>query len=439
MKYLKLERFISSILFSKIFSSFIWSFIGSFISKLFTTLLFILIARLITLNNYGNFIISYNTLILIVSISGFGIGLTTTRLISKYRETEIIKTTNVISSSFYLTHFISFIFSLLFFLFSYKISKIININNVDILKYGSIFIYFFSLVSFQNSVLYGFGCFKEITIRNCIVGILNFIFVYICIYYFNTIGVILGLIISYAINYFLNYILIIKLLKKFNIIISFSIFLKEVRNIIKSSILIYFSEIIVGITKWYSLILLNKQINGSSEIGVYNITQQWALLVLFIPNSIGTTIFPFLSKIDKLKNNKRYNIFLKYIFLFNFLFTILPIVFILIFSRYIFSFYGLENENSLYVLATLLLSFLFNSFNNIIGHGLLSQGNNSIALYLNISWSFLYLIFTIIFLHFNQTAISIAKANLFSYFIIFLILLFYNFNYKITKSNFFYE
>ncbi len=180
---------------AKISKGIAWSFFGTVISKGMLLLSFILIARILSVEEYGQVGILRNLIVTFSMFSVASFGLTATKYIATYKDEDILKTSRILTLTrlFVLVSSIMILVGLL--VFSDYISlHYLHDSSLSIeIQISAITIFFTALNGYQNGALAGFENFKGISIVNSLNGLLTFPVVFFGAYYWGVHGVVVGL------------------------------------------------------------------------------------------------------------------------------------------------------------------------------------------------------------------------------------------------------
>lgn len=413
----KIDTIIDSQYGERITNGLIWSFLGYIIYQGLMLLSSVLVARLLGQNSYGELSIIKSTIDMFTVFAGFGLGLTSTKYISEFKNKDITKTGKIIGLSSIFAFFSGLIISLIIYFSSSFISKdILNyphiINN---LKLGAIIILFSSINGSQIGILSGFEAFKTIAIINFKAGILIFPIQLTCTYIAGVDGALVGYIINYIIRWKLNSNAVKIEANKNRIPIIYKSALSEWKILYKFSLPALLSGLLVSPISWFCNTLLIKQTNGIIELAIFEAANQWRLILLFIPKIIGDITLPLIA--NSKGNKSIYKQIIKYTIISNILITSIIAIIISIASNYIMNFYGEEYTKGQNVLVILAFTSVLVSINSSIGHVIASQDNMWIGFAFNFLWAILLVISMYFFSIYNLGAYGLAMSYLLSYFI----------------------
>lgn len=291
---------------AKIAKGIAWSFLGTMISKVMMILVFLIIARIVTVEEYGELGILRNAILTFSMIALASFGITATRYISTYIEKDITKTNKILTLTRISVTILSFIISSLIFLFSNEISiHILNNKNLEsYVEYISIAILFTSLNGYQNGVLAGLEKFKEISYINIINGLSSFPILLIAAYYWKVEGVILGLILTNFILWLSSFYYLNIALKKANLRADFR-FKEEFNSLVKFTLPSFISGLMLTPTFFIINSMLAHQESGYIQLGIFSAAFFFATLSRTLIQILGQVLYPYAMK-EFGKDNKEF-------------------------------------------------------------------------------------------------------------------------------------
>jgi O-antigen/teichoic acid export membrane protein len=169
------EKIVSSDLGYRLAKGISWSLISSAISKGLMLISFMLIARILGKEEYGKVGIIRSSITMFMTFSSMGMGLTASRYIAYFRNTDQDKTYQIYKVSNLVALLFGLMISLIVFIFSQEIS-IISFGTAKLsvpLKISTLSLLFMTISSAQNGALTGFEDFKSIGIDLFYFGILQ--------------------------------------------------------------------------------------------------------------------------------------------------------------------------------------------------------------------------------------------------------------------------
>lgn len=412
----RLKSILNNDLNKKIINSGFWVLLGNVLSKFILLVATILMSKYLGKEEYGQFGIIKSTILMFVVFAGLELGMTATKYIAQYKNTDKKKIENIVGLANLFSIILSLIVSFLVYFFAEEIAlKIKAPNLVTEIQISSFILLFSSLNGIQNGILAGLEKFKELAINTTISGVLSSVLLVIASKY-------LGLryvVIAFGANFLLLFILNLMTLKnhfysEYNVVIFKKENLDEIKVLWKFSLPAILGGLMVAPVNWYCNYLLVNQKDGYIAMADFDIANQWRNTILFIPAALAQIVLPMLSSNIEDKENYRkiYNKNLRINFIIGFL---LAIVFILL-SPVILYFYEDTYQDSLYPMIIMFITTGFITINNVIGQGIASQDKMWIGFGVNMLWGIVLVISCYILVSiYKLGAIGISLAYLISY------------------------
>lgn len=410
-------RINNSNLGSRLIKGITWSLIGSILGKGLMIIGFIFVARILGKDEYGKFGMIRSSVIMFLSFSSMGMGLTASRYIAFFRNTDKNKTYKIYKSSLITVLLFGIIISLFVIIFSSTISnRSFGTNSLSLpLKISVVALFFGSITSAQNGALSGLEKFKSIGINTTKSGIIQILLLTFGAFFYGLNGVILALGISTFTLFIFHYFSLEKSFKEFKLFFSGDLFDPEIKRIfIKFSLPAVLSGLVSAPVLWWSKTYLVRNSNFG-EMAIFDVAEQWNIALLFIPVSISTIILPLLSNILAEGKNDQYDKLIKINLLIN---GGIAFIFALIFiplSPYILKLYGTKFNDYL-PLQIMLITAILQAINGVLGQVIVSKGKMWIGLFVNLLWGIWLITFSWYFIYrLNLGALGMSYAMLTSY------------------------
>lgn len=392
-----------------------WSLGGTASGKALFLLSFVIVARILNKEEYGKIGILRSTITMFIVFSSLGMGLTAARFVAFYRTADKNKAYQIHKASSQIALFFGLIMAVVILLFSKEISQI-SFGSTELaksLQLTVIPLFFGTIASAQSGTLSGLEDFKQIGINNLIYSASQFILILCGAYIRGGDGVLLALGVSAAILVFLNY---NSINKHFNSTIKdVKTFTVEIRKIfVQFSLPAMLSTFVALPIIWWGKALLVRT-GGFSEMAIFDISEQWYLMVLFIPNSIGGIILPMLSNSISQSSNNNYKNIIKLNLIVNCaIVSVLALIFIIA-APFIMKFYGKSFANYL-PLRILLFASILQTVNSILGQVIASKARMWLGFAVNLFWGISFVLSAIIFVRYlNLGSVGLSYAFLISY------------------------
>lgn len=412
----KIKGILSSDLNKRIFQHSFWILLGNVVSKFILLIATILMARYLGKDEYGQFGIIKSTILMFAMFAGLELGMTATKYISQYRQSNKRKVEKIVGLSNLFAILISLLVSLLVYVFSKEIAMQINAPNLYTeIRISSFILFFSSLNGIQNGILAGIEKFKELSINNAIAGVLSSIALVIASKYYGLDAVVIAFGSNFVLLFILNFITLRKYFySEFDVNLINKENFEELEVLWKFSLPAILAGLMVGPVTWYCNYLLVNQAKGYEQMANFDIANQWRNTILFIPAALAQIALPLLaSSVDNKKEYKK--IFNKNLKINIYIGLFFVIGFILI-SPLIVYFYGEKYHDALIPIIIMFVTTGFITVNNVIGQAIASQGKMWLGFYVNLIWA-IVLIFScyILVVTYQLGAIGICTAYLISY------------------------
>ena len=394
-----------------------WSFIGMAISQGLTLISSMIIARFLGNEGFGQLGIIRNTTGMFGVFAGFGLGLTATKYISEYQETNKKKTGQIIALTFIIAIISGGILTILQFSISdFLAKKILNAPTIVFeLQLSSLIIFFSTMNGTQTGALAGFEAFKKIALVNLFKGLSSFPLLLIGVWLFNLKGVVIALILIEIIGWSLNRYILNEICRNSSIIINYSEYSLVISKLWEFSIPALLANIIVIPITWISFIFLVNQPNGYSEMGLFSAANQWRTALLFIPGVMGQAIIPIMSDNYGKKNYQIIKKVLWNAIVINAIIVIPLGVGIILLSSLIMNLYGEGFQIGWFVLILCSITGCILSIQTPVGNVIAATGKMWYGFLMNFGWAIVLLISSWYLVVYG--AVGLALAYLIAYII----------------------
>lgn len=413
----KLER--SSLEF-RLLRNVFWTLSSSIISKLLTLTSLLVTARILGQEDYGALGMIRSTTLTFASFAGLGLGLTATRFVAEYKNTQPEKAQKIIGLTYTFALASGFFCFIVFFFISDTISGDL-MNRPELsqeIKISSFILFFSTLIGAQTGISSGLESFKSIALTNLIAGIISLPVVILATYAYGIKGAVIGLCINQVLVFTVFHFKLAKLLKQNQI--SFSLSFKHVVNEFgifwKFTIPGFLATLIPVLVLWLTNTWIIRIPNGYASLAVIDIANQWKEIIMYLPAILGTSILPILSSFSGPKDARSYGKVIKIYFLVMTGITLTIILPVVIFSTELLNLYGFQpTSDDKLVLILYSVSSIFLIISSGIGQVLISQSRMWQGLVLNTLWGTAYLTLTRYFLQNDYGALGLAWAFFVSY------------------------
>ena len=402
-----------------------WSFSGTAIAKLLTLIVGIVCAHILQKEAYGEFSMVRSTINMFIVLGSAGLGVTSTKYIAEYKERKSQK----IPAVYAVTQVFGFIMALISALLILLCAPFIADNilhHPDIVlsvRVGAVLLFFSIINGVQNGALIGFEDFKSVAVNTLLGSLLESALTILGAYYFGVNGAILGFGIGFILIFITNHLAINKLFALFHL---HKLSVKKLRSHDFSILYTYslpaaLSSLLITPSFWLIRSILVRS-DGFRELAVFEVADQWKIIILFIPTAFSQIVLPILSSLQKSKSTfittLKYNLFIVGIS------ALVLSAGVLLFSGYIMKLYGSSYDNTL-PLQILAISTIFSALANVLEMAIYSLGKMWQCFMINIVWAVLMVGCSYLLCQREQGANGLSVAVLVSYIVSFFIFLGY--------------
>lgn len=345
----------------------LWVGLGSVISSASVYLSSLIIARLLGIEMYGKYAIIQSNVYTFAAIASAGLGITATKFVSQYRDSNKEKCAQVISTMRVISLITSIAFTAIVIgASSYYATNVLKDSSIiSLLKVAAFYILFTTLNAFQIGTLLGFELFNKVARVNLVQGIFNIVMTTICTLLFGIMGAIFALSLSSFLIWIYNHIILKKIYKEKEISITKT-------NKLDMDITYGFllpaalCGIISGVITWGSTNLIVTLKDGYNELAMYNAANNYKIIILYIPNLIGRVMLPTLSNYKSMQDKQRYNSLVKVNFAINIAMSGIVGLIIVVNSKLFFGLYGNDFYDHSTLMTVIIIGAMLDVISNLI-------------------------------------------------------------------------
>jgi len=409
MKFLKEDSISQKITFG-----ILWTLFGTILSRVFNLIAFLLLARLLSVEDYGRFGLIRSFVLTMTTLGIASFGITSTRFIAKYLNQDKDKVERIISISRKVVLNLSIIIFISVLLFADNIADI-YFNDIQLsadIRIISLAIFFMSLNGLQLGILSGLERFKEISIINIVNGLIFLPLILILGYYYGLTGAIISLVINSFFLWLMSFFYTKKAIKEYDIKYVPVKILEERQAILNFTIPSFLSGLMLSPIIMVANIILANSHNGYFELGIYNAAYNYSIISITIVISIGQVLYPYAMKLSG--ENKIFDFFNINLPWFIGIIINIPL---LLFSDFLAFTFGKEysDTNISQVIAVVILFTLIIIYRQAIARNYAVKNLMWLAVVDNAIWGILALLFSYYFVEYG--AIGRAYSFLFAYII----------------------
>jgi len=274
-----------------------WSMAGAVISRGLMLVATVLVARMLGKTGYGELGMIQSTVGMFGVFAGFGLGLTATKHVAEFRQSDPDRAGRIIGLSGLFAMVSGGLMALGLFIFAPWLAEhTINAPHLaGVLRIGALILFINALNGAQTGALSGFEAFKTIALVNLFVGLISFPILVCGAYFGGLIGAVWALSINLGINWLLNHVALRKEANRYKVPFTFRNCSRELSVLWAFSLPAALSGALVGPVNWACRALLVNQPDGYGEMGTLTVALVFQGLLLFVS---GMLTAPLLSMIS---------------------------------------------------------------------------------------------------------------------------------------------
>ncbi|TWJ16711.1 glycosyltransferase [Geobacter argillaceus] len=294
-----LERIKASPTGSRLARGMLWSLAGTVVSRALSVLSSIIAARLLGTEGFGEFGMLQSTVGMLGMFAGFGLATTATKHVAEFRNTDPDRAGRILALSGATAVISGGGMALALYLFSPWLAGhlLAAPNLAGLLRLCSVYLFLSAVTGAQYGALAGFEAFREIAGNNFVTGLVSFAFVFAGIVIDGIRGGVWGMVASAGFSWVAAGLTLWAVAGRARIHFIWTGIWQERRVLGTYSLPSVLAGSLSGAPiGWLCCAMLVNQPGGYAQMGVYNSTNQWFNLVLFLPGLLSQVVLPVLAE-----------------------------------------------------------------------------------------------------------------------------------------------
>lgn len=294
---------------TKVLKGTFWLSIGSVASKVLVAFAYIILARILPPEEYGEYGMLKSTIDNFLIFASLGIGLTTTKYISENKNSNPQLASGILGTSLMMVLITGLLVGGIIFLFSdtIAITMLQSVKLKPLLGIVAIILVITSFNGVQLGALLGLQSFKQTSIANILQGVLLFLGITTGGYLDGVKGAIIGNLLALVLLSISIQILLKTDARKLGISYSVKNWKQDIKTIYKFAIPASLSTLITAPTIWFLNAMLVRGENGYFQLGIYSAVVVITSAIQMLNGSLSNVLLPiFLSKETKITPKKEF-------------------------------------------------------------------------------------------------------------------------------------
>ncbi len=291
------HRMEASALGSRLLTGAFWSFLGAVGSRLLSFAAFVVIARVLGKESYGQFGIVQSTVSMFAVFAGFGLGQTATKYVAELRDKEPARAGRIMGMAGMVALTTGAVIALILFISAPWLAKttLAAPELAPALRIGALILLFEAMNGAQTGALAGFEAFKTTAKISIWTGIASFPAMVVGVYLGGLEGSVCGLLLSRIFNWSLNHLALRREAKRAAIPFVFLGTRQDFSVLWQFSLPAMLSGVMVSPTLWLCNAILVNQPGGYAQMGIFQAAATFQQVMLFVGGTLGAPLLPMLA------------------------------------------------------------------------------------------------------------------------------------------------
>jgi O-antigen/teichoic acid export membrane protein len=365
-----------------------WALSGEVVGRGSAVLAGFVAARLLEVTGFGQLGMIRSTIGTFAVFAGFGLGVTATSQVAKYRQSnpqmagEIIALCNVVALV------LGTLMGLVLLIFAQPLSSsaLLDSSLTVSLRLGAAMVFLGALIGVGSGTLAGFEEFRGLATASAAEGVTVLAATVPLAYLFGVDGAVMAIVLAQGAKFLVIRHRIVTCCSLHNIVPVYGRLGSHVKLLWQYSLPAFLCGFMYGPAIWVLNRMVIAQPDGYKMLGIMSAAEQWKTLILFVPTALGSVILPILANLRGSGTGSYKNMVLLNLGgqLFIALMVALPVV---IMSSFVASLYGPSFEGLGLIIIISSATALFHTLGNAAGNALMTAKNIWPNVLLNLIWA----------------------------------------------------
>jgi O-antigen/teichoic acid export membrane protein len=276
----------------------LWNLVGTILARGLSVVASIAVARMLGKVGFGELGIIQSTLLNLSVFTSHGLGLTAIKYVSELRYKDPARAGRILTLSGVVASVGGGLIALALALSSsWFAQRILAAPHLaGLLRIGALLVFFSAMNGAQNGALAGFEAFRKIAQVNLIAGLLNFPLMIGGAWFAGVEGAVYGLVVSSAAGWLITHRALRIEARRANVHFVFQGIWTEFSVLRSYSLPALLSSVLYGPVGLACSVMLVNQPDGYPQMAVFNATNQWFAMVMFLPALVSQVVLPMFSE-----------------------------------------------------------------------------------------------------------------------------------------------
>jgi O-antigen/teichoic acid export membrane protein len=353
----------------------VWSLVGAACLRAFSLLAWVVCARMLGKTGFGEVNMLLSTAVTLGVLAGMGLGVTATKLVAEYRETDPQRCGRIIGAASLVVLASGTALSLSLVVLAPVLSErvLANTNLTDALRLAALLTWCSAVSGFQSGALAGFESFRAIAGVNLLCGAVTLATVSAGAAVEGVRGALLGMIAAQILGCIMNHFAVRRQCAACEIRCAMSGCLREMRAIARFALPALLSSTLLLPAMWLCNAWLARQAGGYAQLGLYAAADRWRLLILFVPSCMFGTVLPMLSSLRGTRDSAGFRRVFRTNVLLNLALVAIPGIAVAAMARTLISLFGSAYAEGWPVLSVMAAGATAEAMNTALGQPLITE------------------------------------------------------------------
>lgn len=376
-----------------LFAGATWIAFGTALGQLLKLASSAVVARTLSTEEFGQLAIIQNTVNMYTVFSGLGLGITTAKFVSEFREQQPERAGAVVALAEVCTTASGIGLALVTVVLAGPLSStVLHAPELkEELYVGAALLLLTTIQMIQLGTLAGLHAFKQIAALTILQGLSTLVLSAVGAAAWGVLGVLYGLLGSILLTFAVGRRWQTSILMSSCININYKIWSSELKPVATFAFPALIAGTLASPCLWAVQTLLVRQSNGYIEMALFNAAYQWRLALMFLPSVASKVALPILSEMIGRDQSTHHTMTTRATLYSITSATALAAIAIALCSNIAMGLYGRQYQGAKALLVILLMSGVVSSANSIYSIGLGSAGKMWSVLQANLTWAFVAL------------------------------------------------
>jgi len=365
-----------------------WALSGEVVGRGSAVLAGFVAARLLEVNGFGQLGMIRSTIGTFTVFAGFGLGVTATSQIAKYRQNDPQTAGEMIALCNMVALVLGTLMALLLLTFAHPLSSsaLLDSNLAGSLRLGAAMVFLGALTGVGAGTLAGFEEFRALAKASAVEGLTVLATTVPLAYFFGLEGAIAAIVLAQGAKFLVIRHQITISCRLHSIVPTYQRMGKHSKLLWHYSLPAFLCGFMYGPAIWMLNRIVIAQPDGYRMLGIMTAAEQWKTLILFVPAALGSVTLPLLANLrgtgtGTYKNSVLINLGAQFMIA---LFVAIPVVLL---SSFLSKLYGQSFDGLGIIIVIASATAVFHALGNAAGNALMTASNIWPNVFLNFGWA----------------------------------------------------